>query len=79
MKLQQYSSQRMRRKTMMNRYFKSEMYGREVYWAAGVCWKYNITVYLITETLSLRVMYRVSTSPNNNKTPELTIFRIETP
>ena len=63
---------------MMNRYSKSEMYGRKVYWAAGVCWKYNIAAYLITETLSLREMYRVSTSPNS-KTPELTIFRIETP
>ena len=52
---------------MMSRYFKSEMYGREVYWAAGVCWKYNITIYLITETLSLWVMYRVNTSPNSRR------------
>ena len=41
------------------------------------CWKYDITLYLITETLSLRVMYHVSTSPNS-ETPDLTIFRIET-
>ena len=31
------------------------------------CWKYHIAVYLITETLSLWVMYRVSTSPNSRR------------
>ena len=62
----------------MNGYFKSEMYGRKVYWAAGVCWKYNMAAYLITETLSLITMGHVSREHKPQQPPELTIFRIET-